>query len=196
MTPWTVAHPAPLTLGGKNSGVVCYFLLERIFSTQGSEPVSYALIGGFFITEPPGKPRRWVPMHLNFCLWNYLYVFHWFLAFCSEVPFSNPRKYVDFLSRKIQIYMKCDFEFVNWNLEVMGSVNNCVCVLCCAKSIQLCQTLCDPMDCSLPHSPVHGVPQAIIQEWIAMLFSRGSSRPRDRNCISYVSCIGRWVLYH
>ena len=90
---------------------------------------------------------------------------------------------------------KCDFEFVNWNLEDMGSVNNCVCVLCCAKSIQLCQTLCDPMDCSLPHSSVHGVPQAIIQEWIAMLFSKGSSRPRDRNCISYVSCIGRWVLY-
>ena len=26
--------------------------------------------------------------------------------------------------------------------------------------------------------------------------SRGSSRPRDRTCISGVSCIGRWVLYH
>ena len=26
--------------------------------------------------------------------------------------------------------------------------------------------------------------------------SRGSSRPRDQTCISYVSCVGRWVLYH
>ena len=80
-----------------------------------------------------------------------------------------------FLSRKIQIYMKCNFEFVNWNLEVMGSVNNCVCVLCCAKSIQFCQTLCDPMDYSLPDSSVHGILQAIIQEWIAVPSSKGSS---------------------
>ena len=29
-------------------------------------------------------------------------------------------------------------------------------MLCCAKSLQLCPTLCDPMDCSLPVSSVHG----------------------------------------
>ena len=34
--------------------------------------------------------------------------------------------------------------------------------------------------------------QARIQEWIAMPFSRGSSRPRDR---THVSCVGRQVLY-
>ena len=33
-------------------------------------------------------------------------------------------------------------------------------------------------------------------EWIAMPSSMGSSQPRDRTYISYVSCIGRWVLYH
>ena len=32
--------------------------------------------------------------------------------------------------------------------------------------------------------------------WVAILFSRGSSWPRDWNCISEVSCIGRWILYH
>ena len=65
-----------------------------------------------------------------------------------------------------------------------------------AKSLQSCLTLCDPMDYSLPGSPVHGIPQARILEWVAMPTSRGSSRPRDRTCISYVSCIGGRVLYH
>ena len=70
----------------------------------------------------------------------------------------------------------------------------CVCV--CSKSLQLCLTLCDPMDCSSPGSFVHGILQPRILEWIAMLFSRGSSWSRDRIFISYFCCIGRWVLYH
>ena len=43
---------------------------------------------------------------------------------------------------------------------------------------QSCLTLCDPMDCSLPGSSVHGIYQAIVLEWIAISFSRGSSWPR------------------
>ena len=43
---------------------------------------------------------------------------------------------------------------------------------------QSCLTLCDSMDCSLPDSSVHGIFQAIVLEWIAISFSRGSSRPR------------------
>ena len=52
------------------------------------------------------------------------------------------------------------------------------------------------MDCSPPGSSIHGILQARILEWAAMPFPRGSSQPRDRICISYVSCISRWVLYH
>ena len=43
----------------------------------------------------------------------------------------------------------------------------------------LCPTLCDPMDCSLPGSSIHGTFQARILEWVAISFSRGSSRPKD-----------------
>ena len=50
----------------------------------------------------------------------------------------------------------------------------------------LCPTLCNPMDCSLPGSSVHGVLQARIQEWVVILFSRGSSQHRDQ---IQVSCI-------
>ena len=51
---------------------------------------------------------------------------------------------------------------------------------------QLCLTLCDPMDCSLPGSPVHGIFQAIVLEWIAISFSSGSSRPRDWTRVSHI----------
>ena len=44
---------------------------------------------------------------------------------------------------------------------------------------QSCPTLCDPMDSSLPGSSVHGIVQAIVLEWIAISFSRGSSQTRD-----------------
>ena len=40
-----------------------------------------------------------------------------------------------------------------------------------AKSLQLCLTLCDPMDCSLPGSPVPGILQARTLEWVAISFS-------------------------
>ena len=39
--------------------------------------------------------------------------------------------------------------------------------------------LCDPMDCSLPGSSVHGIFQARVLEWVAISFSRGFSRSRD-----------------
>ena len=99
-----------------------------------------------------------------------------------------------------------------------------VCV--CAKSLQECLTLCDPMDCSPPGSSVHGIFQASILEWIAISSSRGSSQPRAHTHISCIqfssveslnhvqlfvmpwtkacqaslsitnSCTGRQILYH
>ena len=60
---------------------------------------------------------------------------------------------------------------------------------------QSCPTLCDPMDCSLPGSSVHGILQARILEWVAISFSRGSSRPRDRTWVSCtgVRCFNLWA---
>ena len=53
-----------------------------------------------------------------------------------------------------------------------------------AKSLQLCVTLWDPVDCSPPGSSVHKILQARILEWVAISFSRGSSQPRDRTQVS------------
>ena len=51
---------------------------------------------------------------------------------------------------------------------------------------QLCLTLGDPMDCSLPGSSVHGIFQARILEWIAISFFMGYSQSRDR---TYIYCL-------
>ena len=54
---------------------------------------------------------------------------------------------------------------------------------------QSCLTLCNPMDCNLPGSSVHGIFQAGILEWVAISFSRGSCWPRDQTQVSHI--VGR-----
>ena len=63
---------------------------------------------------------------------------------------------------------------------------------CCCLVTKSCQTLCDPVECSLPASSIRGVFQANILKWVAISFSRGSSWPRDG---MHVSCTGR-IHYH
>ena len=72
----------------------------------------------------------------------------------------------------------------------------CVCVCVCVRArvcAQSCPILCNPVDCGPPGSSVHGISQARILEWIAISFSRGSSRPKGQTQVSYIS---RWLLYH
>ena len=69
-----------------------------------------------------------------------------------------------------------------------------LCVHVCILS-QSCPTLCHPMDCSPPGSSVHGIFQAIVLEWIAISFSRGSSQPRDWTRVSCIvdRCFTIWA---
>ena len=62
-----------------------------------------------------------------------------------------------------------------------------------AKSLQSCLTLCDPIDGSPPGSPVPGILQARILEWVVISFSRRYSQPRGR---TQGSCIAGRFLYH
>ena len=64
--------------------------------------------------------------------------------------------------QKMQTYLI----LLKWTLESESEV------------AQSCPTLCDPMDCSLPGSSVHGIFQARVLECVAISFSRASSRPR------------------
>ena len=69
-------------------------------------------------------------------------------------------------------------------------------LFCCCLVTRSCLTLCDPMNCSPPVSSVHGTFQAKILEQDAIIFSRGSSWPRDQTYISWVSCTGKRILHH
>ena len=85
----------------------------------------------------------------------------------------------------------------HWSIEDQWQLKGAsLVVLQYAKLLQSRWTLCNPPDCSPPGFPVHGIHQARILEWVAISFSRGSSQPRDWTCVSFVSYIGRWVLYH
>ena len=61
---------------------------------------------------------------------------------------------------------------------------------------QSCLTLCGFMDCSPPGSSVLGISQTRVLEWVAISYSRASSRSRDRTQVSCASCTGRQVLYY
>ena len=69
----------------------------------------------------------------------------------------------------------------------------CIQYSCYCLITQSYLTFCDPMDCSLLGSSVHGILQVRRLEWVAVPSDRGSSRPGDR---TRISCIGRRVLYH
>ena len=73
--------------------------------------------------------------------------------------------------------------FIHFLINSLGRLPLCVKV----KVTQSCLTLCDPMDCSTPGSSVHVILQARILEWVAILFSRGSSQPRNRTPVSCIA---------
>ena len=85
-------------------------------------------------------------------LWEKDYPSFWLSLWKLRIVFKQNEFFLldDFTSKK---------EFLLWKVESESEV------------AQSCLTLCDPMDCSLPSSSVHGIFQAIVLEWIAISFS-------------------------
>ena len=86
-----------------------------------------------------------------------------------------------------------DIQLFHWSFNFSKVNFLCAWVINCFNSGQLFATL---------WTVVHQAPlsmgtfQAKILEWVVMPSSRGSSHLMDQTCISYVSCIGRQILYH
>ena len=59
---------------------------------------------------------------------------------------------------------------------------------------QSCPTLCNPMECSLPGSSIHGIFQTRVLKWVAIFFSRGSSQHSDWIWVSHIAgrCFTIW----
>ena len=91
----------------------------------------------------------------------------------------------------LQDFSEMSYRYTGWYPHFWHFVSTVLCSVA-----QSCPALCGPMDCSPPGSSVHGVSQARILEWVAVSYSRGSSRPRDWTRVSCVPCVGGWILDH
>ena len=115
----------------------------------------------------------------------------------SQSRFCSCRWFVQWLwdnDQWLKTWFTSIYHVHSSNFEPLRTLCVCVCVCVCVCSVsQSCLILCGPMECSLPGSSVHGISQARIPEWVALSYSRGSSRPS--NC-TQVSCIGRRNIYH
>ena len=108
-------------------------------------------------------------------------------------PVEAPSQY---LLHDHQARAQRTWQITPWLTEVL-----CVCV--CAMSLQLCLTLCDPMDCIACQAPLFmgfsgqeywsGLPWGC--HGVDIPFSRESCQPKDQTCPSYLSSIGGCVLY-
>ena len=87
------------------------------------------------------------------------------MFFLSNEIFINIISFLDQKSSVIALYM-------GGQVQILCSViNGTAAVAAAAKSLQLCPTLCDPIDGSTPGSPVPGILQARTLEWVAISFS-------------------------
>ena len=74
--------------------------------------------------------------------------------------------------------------------------STCLCSIT-AKSLQSCPTLCDPIDGSLPGSPVPGILQARTLEWVTISFSNVGKRKAKGKSLSRVQLLATpWTAAH
>ena len=95
----------------------------------------------------------------------------------------------------LQLWWCIALKFIIIAILQYTQISNCYMYMR-AMLLQSRLTLCDPLDCYLPDSSVHGILQARILEWVAVCSSMGSFWPRNRTHISSVSCIaGRFFIH-
>ena len=110
------------------------------------------------------------------------------LCFCSAVPS---------LWNTFSLLYLTNFYVIFKTSQMPLPLDGSLCMTLCLPTIechevrwgevaQSCPILCDPVDCNLLGFSVHGILQARILEWIAISFSRGSSRPRDWTQLSHI----------
>ena len=162
---------------------LCPTLCEPMNCSTAGFPVLY------YLPECTQTQVHWVSdtIHLILC--------HSLLLLPSIFPsirvFSNELA----LHIRRSKYWSFSFSIILLRSQILSSLLSLfmLSLLCYINNIhfsvaQSCPILCDPMDCSLPDSSVHGIFQVRLLEWVAISFSRGASPSRDW---THLSCIGR-----
>ena len=174
----------------------CLFLLSQFFASGGQSigvSLQHQFFQGIFRTSLLGltvlislqSKGLWrvfsnttaLLFHSTYQLLTYYTVFvHLLKVLLPQIQCKFQEIWV--FSVNVQLFIQCISPF--WH-TIKGKERK-------VKSLSHVR-LCDPMDCSLPGSLVHGVFQASGLEWVAIPFSRRSSRPRDWTQVSHA--VGR-----
>ena len=143
MTLWTIVHQAPLSMGFSREKYwsALPFLPLRGLPDSGIEPASFMSSGS------TGKP---LPPLAHTC-----FSYHVF----DNFPFF------------IKPHIKCSGLHISSGLHFLLKAPMLCTAAAAAKSLQLCPTLCDPIDGNPPGSPIPGILQARTLEWVAISFS-------------------------
>ena len=114
-----------------------------------------------------------IPDCLKYC-WLFIFVFQKAFPFMLITYYSKMADYTFANRDEIFIFFSLPDPSRFWLLQLSPLWTRWLTAIqICA---QFCPTLCDPMECSLPNSSVHGILQTRIVEWVAISVSRGSSR--------------------
>ena len=105
---------------------------------------------------------------------------------CSQQLNTNGSRRANCYGPCSSAYQVTEQNAKGWKGE-LGSKQQRNAARCAVLSCFSCVRLCDPMDCSPPGSPVHGIPQVRILERVAVPSSRGSSQPRDGTQASHIA---------
>ena len=114
--------------------------------------------------------------------WMAFHLFKFTLGFFRSILKFSSHKFCTFLINLIYIL---SFSLLFRGAFLYHYILELVIIICVyVQSLQSC-LFWDPMDCSWPDSFVHGVSWARILEWVTFFFfSRRSSQPKDRTCVS------------
>ena len=193
--------PRPWDSPGKNTGVGCHFLLQ-LWKWKGKVKLLSRV--GLFATPwtaayqaPPSmgfsRQEYWsgVPLPSPHCSLDSSNPWYPYLAqgLCTSWLLILWGSAQSFFSKKPSLSIQCYHTLpLNFSTVYFFYSHYPHLRLSCvqSKSLQSCPTLCNPMDCSLPGSSVHGILQIRMLESVALPSSRGSSWPRDWTYVSYI----------
>ena len=104
--------------------------------------------------------------------WHYVYLIPWYAQEPLKIPLPLNTVFPNLLfPRLLGSFVACPFSSLSL-LKRVGLMSIPAAAAAAAKSLQSCPTLCDPVDSSPPGSPVPGILQVRILEWVAISFSK------------------------
>ena len=142
----------------------------------------------------PPRQSYWLQMMVCYFLYNPVPLF---LLFCLIESYKKAGLLLNRASSFL-LFWGADSK-MNSVCKKLSSCGLIICAFFSNATLSCCSLLShlwflfDSIDCNPPGFSVHGISQARTLDWVAISFSRGSSRPRDQ---THLSCIGRWILFY